>query len=61
MDKSYVVYWTQTGNTLAMANAIAEGISEAGKEAVVVDVASASIEELKKAKAFLPKPAHESL
>ena len=52
MDNIYVVYWTQTGNTLAMANAIAEGISEAGKEAVVVDVASASIEELKKAKAF---------
>lgn len=52
MDRIYVVYWSQSGNTLAMANAIGEGIKEAGKEAVVVDVSSASIDELKVAKAF---------
>ena len=45
MEKIYVVYWSQTGNTLAMAQAVAEGIKEAGKEAEVVD-------ELKKASAF---------
>lgn len=26
MSKIYVVYWSQTGNTEAMANAVAEGI-----------------------------------
>lgn len=52
MDKIYVVYWSQSGNTLAMANAIGEGITEAGKEACVVDVSSASLDELKNAKVF---------
>ena len=33
MDKIYVVFWTQGGNTQAMAEAIGEGIREAGKEA----------------------------
>ena len=32
MDKVIVAYWTQTGNTQAMAEAIGEGITEAGKE-----------------------------
>ena len=36
MDKIYVVFWTQGGNTQAMAEAIGEGIREAGKEAEVV-------------------------
>lgn len=35
MDKVIVAYWSQTGNTAAMAAAIGEGITEAGKEAVV--------------------------
>lgn len=52
MEKIYVVYWSQTGNTLAMAQAVAEGIKEAGKEAEVVDVSVASLDELKKASAF---------
>lgn len=52
MDKIYVVYWTQSGNTKAMADAIGQGITEAGKEAAVVDVSEASLEELKNAKAF---------
>ena len=30
MDKIYVVYWSQTGNTLAMAEAVGIGITEAG-------------------------------
>lgn len=29
MDKIYVVYWSQTGNTQAMAEAIGKGITEA--------------------------------
>lgn len=52
MDKIYVVYWSQSGNTAAMAQAIGEGITECGKEAVVVDVSSASLEDLKAARVF---------
>ena len=52
MEKIYVVYWSQSGNTLAMAQAVAEGIKEAGKETEVVDVSAASVDELKKASAF---------
>ena len=37
MDKVIVAYWSQTGNTAAMAAAVGEGITEAGKEAVVTD------------------------
>lgn len=52
MDKVYVVYWSQTGNTQAMAEAIGKGVTEAGKEAVVVDVSNASLDDLKAAKGF---------
>ena len=52
MDKIYVVYWSQSGNTQAMAEAIGKGITEAGKEANVVYVGSASLDELKAANAF---------
>lgn len=52
MDKIYVVYWSQSGNTQAMAEAVGNGIVSAGKEAEVVNVGEASIEELKKAKGF---------
>lgn len=33
MDEIRVVYWSQTGNTEAMAQAVAQGIEEAGKKA----------------------------
>jgi flavodoxin short chain len=52
MDKIQVVYWSQGGNTQAMAEAVAQGISEAGKEAEVAFVSEASLDELKAAKAF---------
>ena len=38
MDTIQVIYWTQSGNTLAMAEAVAKGIEAAGKTANVVDV-----------------------
>lgn len=41
-----VVYWSGTGNTEAMANAVAEGIKEAGAEAKLLNVGSASVDEL---------------
>lgn len=47
MDKIYVVYWSQTGNTQAMAEAVGKGITETGKEAEVIPVGSASVELLK--------------
>lgn len=47
-----VVYWSQTGNTEAMAQAVAQGIEEAGKKAVVTEVSGASIDALKAASAF---------
>lgn len=52
MDKVIVAYWSQTGNTAAMAAAVGEGITEAGKEAVVTDISSVSMDDLKEAFAF---------
>ena len=52
MDKIKVIYWSQTGNTQAMAEAIGKGVTAAGKEAVVQFVTEASLDELKQAKAF---------
>ena len=52
MEKIIVAYWSQTGNTAAMAAAIGQGIVEAGKEAVVADISSVSMDDLKNAKAF---------
>lgn len=52
MDKIIVAYWSQTGNTAAMAAAIGQGITEGGKEAVVAEISSVSMEDLKAASAF---------
>lgn len=42
-----VVYWSQSGNTQAMAEAIGEGIKAAGQSAEVVNVSSVSADSLK--------------
>lgn len=52
MSKINVVFWSQSGNTQMMAEAIGQGITDAGKEAQVADVSSVSIDELKGAKVF---------
>ncbi len=52
MSKVQVVYWSQSGNTQAMAEAVGQGITESGNEAAVVYVGEASLDELKNAKAF---------
>lgn len=52
MSKIQVVFWSQSGNTQAMAEAVGKGIEAAGKEANVVDVSNASIDELKSASVF---------
>ena len=41
-----VVYWSQSGNTQAMAEAVAEGIKEAGKEAEVLSVDTVTADSL---------------
>ena len=52
MDKIIVAYWSQTGNTAAMAAAVGQGIMEAGKEAVVTSISSISMDDLKAASVF---------
>ena len=52
MEELYVVYWSQTGNTKEMAEAVGEGITAAGKTAKVVEVGNMSAEELKGAAVF---------
>ena len=52
MNQIMVVYWSQTGNTQAMANAVAEGIKEAGKEALVTEVSNISADALREAGVF---------
>ncbi len=52
MEEYYVVYWSQTGNTKEMAEAVGAGIEEAGKSAIVVEVAGVSADVLKDAAVF---------
>lgn len=52
MNQIMVVYWSQTGNTQIMADAVAEGIREAGKEAVVTEVSNTTADVLKDAQVF---------
>ncbi|MDO5590906.1 MAG: flavodoxin [Lachnospiraceae bacterium] len=52
MDKVYIVFWTQTGNTEAMASAIRDGVKETGKDAVLLSPTEASIADLKEVTAF---------
>ena len=52
MGKVNVVFWSQGGNTEAMANAVGKGAADAGAEAAVTYVGDASLDDLKSAKAF---------
>lgn len=47
-----VVYWSGSGNTEAMANAVAEGIAAAGGEANLLTVDQASVDALASEAAF---------
>ena len=47
-----VVYWSGTGNTQAMAEAVAEGIRDAGEDAVVMEVGNADAAALASEKGF---------
>ena len=52
MSQIIIAYWSQTGNTEAMANAVAEGIKEAGKDAAVLPISAVSMDDLKAADSF---------
>lgn len=52
MKDVYVVYWSSTGNTQAMAEAVGAGAESAGATAHVVEVASADASALKDVPAF---------
>ena len=52
MSKINVVYWSQTGNTEEMAEAIGKGITQAGGEAVVSEVSAISPDALKDENVF---------
>lgn len=52
MDKVYVVYWSATGNTEAMANMLKDGIEEAGATAELVEAGDVDINVLLEQKGF---------
>lgn len=52
MEKIYVIYYSQTGNTKEMAEAIGEGIEAGGKTAEVVPVEEIAAEQISTAPVF---------
>lgn len=52
MKDIYVIYWSSTGKTEAMAQAVAEGIDGAGAHAVVAEVSAVKPEWLKEEDRF---------
>ena len=52
MSQIIVAYWSGTGNTEAMANAIGKGITDAGGEARVVPMEDMEASELKSCSVF---------
>ena len=46
MSKIAVVYWSSSGNTEAMAKAVAEGVKEAGAEVSVFETGDFSAEKI---------------
>ena len=52
MAKVNIIYWSGTGNTAAMAAAIAEGAKKAGAEAELITAETASADDVRDAKAI---------
>lgn len=48
-----VMYWSQTGNTKEIAELIAKGIEEGGKQAELVELANVSVDDLKDEKVII--------
>lgn len=52
METVKIVFWSQGGNTAAMAAAVAEGVQEAGSKAEIINVSDASAADLQSLKGF---------
>ena len=52
MKEVNVIYWSSTGNTQAMAEAVGAGVEEAGGKANVMEVSAADVSMLKDADSF---------
>lgn len=52
METVKIVFWSQGGNTAAMAAAVAEGVQEAGSKAEIINVSDASAADLRSMKGF---------
>ena len=52
MKEVNVIYWSSTGNTQAMAEAVGAGVEEAGGMANVIEVSAADVSMLKDADSF---------
>lgn len=52
METVKIVFWSQGGNTAAMAAAVAEGVQEAGSKAELINVSDASAADLQSMKGF---------
>lgn len=52
MKEVYVVYWSSTGNTQAMANAVGDGVKAGGGQSEIVEVSSMDASRLKDADSF---------
>lgn len=52
METVKIVFWSQGGNTAAMAAAVAEGVQEAGSKAEIINVSDASAANLQSMKGF---------
>ena len=52
MEKAIIIYWSSTGNTEAMANAIADGVKAAGGTPELVYVDNVNVDELLAQPAF---------
>lgn len=52
METVKIVFWSQGGNTAAMAAAVAKGVQEAGSKAEIINVSDASVADLQSMKGF---------
>ena len=52
MGRIYIIYWSHSGNTQAMAEAIGKGITNAGKEKAIMSVENAELEDIMNANCF---------
>ena len=59
MKKTAVIYWSGTGNTEAMANAVAEGMKEAGAEVTVMTADQVDANALSYSAIAFGCPAHQ--